>query len=393
MQTLRNKMMLLLRGVNSDFIRYLDQEINWENQMTAIVGARGVGKTTLLLQKILQHAELKEVLYVKVDDLYFAENKLLDLAIQFEAKGGKYLFIDEVHKYQNWSQELKDIYDYIPSLKVVFTGSSILDIYKGNADLSRRVITYHMHGLSFREYLSMVTKETVPTFTLDDILNHRYQAWLLKSKVRPLNYYHDYLAHGYYPFFKENQFSDRLSNVTNLIMEVDIPQFAGLQVGTIHKLKSLLYIISKSVPFKPNVSKLSELIGVSRPVFSDLMIYLEKAGLIMSLKNPAEGIKTLRKVEKVYLQNPSLMNVIAEQSPDVGNLRETFIMNQLQVKHQVEASSKADFLIDGKWTFEVGGKNKKMKQIQGLEDAFVVKDDIEYGEGQVIPLWVFGLTY
>ncbi|GJM65031.1 ATPase AAA [Persicobacter diffluens] len=385
--------MLLLKSVDTQFTRYLDQEIDWSSRMTAIVGARGVGKTTLILQRILNHHQLQEVLYVKVDDLYFTENKLLDLAIQFEATGGKYLFIDEVHKYPNWSQELKDIYDYIPNLTVVFTGSSILDIYKGNADLSRRVVTYHMHGLSFREYMMMVRKEELPVFTLEQVLNHQYQEWLLKSDLRPLMHFKHYIEHGYYPFFQEPRFPDRLSNVINLILEVDIPQFAGLQAGTIIKLKTLLYLLSKNVPFKPNASKLAELIRVSRPVFADLMVFLEKAGLTMSLRNPAEGIKSLRKVEKLYLQNASLMSVIASNAPDIGNIRETFFMNQLQVKHQVEASSNADFWIDGQYTFEIGGKNKTQKQIQGLEHAFVVKDDIEYGEGRVIPLWAFGMLY
>ncbi|MEH0153535.1 AAA family ATPase [Limibacter armeniacum] len=394
MQKLRNQLVNLLRHTDTRFVRYLYQEVDWSSRMIAIVGARGVGKTTMLLQRIKMEHKLDEALYAKADDLYFSENGLLELATDFEAKGGKYLYLDEIHKYENWSQELKDIYDYLPNLKVVFTGSSILDIYKGYADLSRRVIPYHMFGLSFREYLTLKEVAQLPVIPLQEVLEHQYtEKVLLNTSLKPLAHFETYLKEGYYPFFSEGNYDIRLRGVVTTMLEVDIPQFANLPASTAAKLKRLLHVISRSVPFKPNQTKLAEAIGASRPALADYMAFLEKADLTKGLSYPPEGIGALRKLEKLFLQNTNLMYALADGLPDIGNIRETFFFSQLNVKHQVEASKAADFLVDHQLTFEIGGKSKKTKQISGIDNAYVVKDNIEAGEGNILPLWAFGLLY
>jgi predicted AAA+ superfamily ATPase len=379
----------LLREFDFDFHRYIYSKINWNSRMIGLTGPRGVGKTTLILQHIKNDLDPNKSLYVTAEDFYFADNKLLNLADTFIKKGGKYLFIDEIHKYKDWSKELKLIYDYHPQLKIVFIGSSILDINKGVADLSRRAVMYRMQGLSFREYLQLFHHISADIYSLQDIIRHKVK---VPGIDRPLPLFDDYLKKGYYPFALEDEYDLRLRQIINQTLESDIPQYADMNVSTGRKLKQLLAVISKSSPFKPNFSSLATTLGASRNNIADYCLYIEEAGLIAQLRDFTGGIRGLGKVEKIYLDNPNLIYNLANDFSNKGNIRETFFFNQTRVHFDVVASPVSDFLIEG-MTFEVGGKNKSQKQIQGVENGYVVKDDIEFGYANVIPLWQFGMTY
>lgn len=378
----------LLRETTSTFHRYIYDRIDWNTRIVGLLGPRGVGKTTMVLQYIKENLPRKETLYVVAEDLYFANHTLVDLADAFARTGGKYLIIDEIHKYKGWSRELKLIYDYHSELHVFFTGSSILDIYKGISDLSRRVLTYEMQGLSYREYLSLFHQIELPVYSIQQILNQEVE---LPQGFLPLQHFSDYLQRGYYPF-RDNNFERYIMNVVNTTLEVDIAQYADLTPATIRKLKRLLAIIAQAAPFKPNFTQIGGQLEVSRNNIADLCAWLEKAGLIGQLRDSTGGIQGLGKVDKVYLDNATLIYVLGSKSTEIGTIRETFFYNQMRVMTDVISSRISDFEIDGK-TFEVGGKKKKQKQIQNAEQGYVVKDDIETGYGNIIPLWQFGLTY
>lgn len=380
-----------LRKTTLDFKRYLYPAINWNSRMFGIVGPRGVGKTTLLLQHIKENHDVADTLYVSMDSLYFASHSLLETAENFHKDGGKFLFIDEIHKYPEWSRTLKNLYDNYPDLKVVFTGSSVLDILKGNADLSRRTLLLHLQGLSFREYLQFFHGITAPVLSLNDVLTHKGND--LKSVIGyPVKFFKEYLQKGYYPFGNNEDFPMQLRQIITQTMESDIPMYANMNVSTGRKLLKLLAVIADSVPFKPNFSGLSRLIEVSKNNISDYFYYIEKAGMIAQLREKTESYLVVGKVEKVYLDNTNLAFCLSEKDPDIGNLRETVFFNQMRVNNKVYRSDKADFNI-GNITFEVGGKSKNQKQIEGLNNAYIVKDDIEYGYKNVVPLWAFGLNY
>ena len=378
----------LLRETTSTFHRYMYDRIDWNTRIVGLLGPRGVGKTTMVLQYIKENLPRKESLYVVAEDLYFANHTLVDLADTFARTGGKYLIIDEIHKYKGWSRELKLIYDYHSELHVFFTGSSILDIYKGISDLSRRVLTYEMQGLSYREYLSLFHQIELPVYSIQQILNQEVE---LPQGFLPLQHFSNYLQRGYYPF-RDNNFERYIMNVVNTTLEVDIAQYADLTPATIRKLKRLLAIIAQAAPFKPNFTQIGGQLEVSRNNIADLCAWLEKAGLIGQLRDSTGGIQGLGKVDKVYLDNATLIYVLGNKSTEIGTIRETFFYNQMRVITNVISSRISDFEIDGK-TFEVGGKKKKQKQIQNAEQGYVVKDDIETGYGNIIPLWQFGLTY
>lgn len=379
----------LLRELNTDFHRYIYSRINWNSRMIGLTGPRGVGKTTLVLQHIKKNLDPNEALYVTAEDFYFADNKLTDLADLLTKRGIKYLFIDEIHKYKDWSKELKLIYDYHPELKIVFIGSSVLDINKGASDLSRRAVMYQMKGLSFREYLQLFHNITADVYNLQDILTHKVK---ILGIDHPLPLFDDYLKKGYYPFAKEDEFDLRLQQIINQTLESDIPQYADMNVSTGRKLKQLLAIISKSVPFKPNISSIATMLGASRNSIADYCLYIEEAGLIAQLRDNTGGIRGLGKIDKIYLENTNLIYNLAQDTPNIGNIRETFFFNQTKVNYDVITSPISDFLIDN-MTFEIGGKNKGQKQIQGIEHSFIVKDDIEFGYTNVVPLWQFGMGY
>lgn len=379
----------LLKQTPMTFKRYMYELIPWDNRLTGIVGPRGIGKSTMMQQYIIEHRDAEESLYIVADNIYFAHHTLVDLADDFIKEGGKHLYIDEVHKYRGWSQELKQIYDMHPLLKVTFTGSSVLDIRDGEADLSRRVLIYDMQGLSFREYLSLAHNIPVKKYSLDEILANKA---IIDGVDHPLPLFREYLAIGYYPFGTDFGFKIRINQILSQTIESDIPQYADMKASTARKLKQLLAVVAKLAPFKPNADNLSREIGVSKNNISDYFVYLEKAGLIGQLRDDTGGLRGLGKVEKVYLDNPNLMKVLANDIPDIGNLRETFFYNQMRVNNDVISSRDSDFCIN-EYTFEVGGHKKGKKQIENVKNGFVVRDDIETGHGMFIPLWAFGLNY
>ena len=389
MEQLIMKFRELLNNTDTQFTRYLEPQIEWDARLIAILGARGVGKTTMLLQHIKMHDNPSTSLYVTADDLYFSRHTLVELAETFYHNGGLRLYIDEIHRYDNWSAEIKNIYDSLPLLSVVYTGSSILELERGGADLSRRKLQYTMAGLSFREYLEFGFGIHVPVATLDDVLHGTVS---LPREHRPLSYFHQYLREGYYPFFKEKAYLARLNAVINTTLETDIPTFANYGIATARKLKQLMYIIAQSVPFKPNMTKIARDINISRNQLNDIFTYLEKAGMTSMLRSEVQGISGLGKMDKIYIDNTNMAYALSDTTPDIGNLRETFFYSQTRVTHAPLSSRRSDFTI-GKYTFEVGGKSKGTRQISSLPDAYVVKDDIETAGLTTLPLWTFGMMY
>lgn len=382
--------------VSLDIQRYLVHQMDLRNRLIAVKGARGAGKTTLLLQVAKLHLPLSSTLYVSLDHIYFFDNKLYDLAKQFTQFGGTHLLLDEVHKYPNWSREIKLIYDNFPELNVIFTSSSMLEIYKSESDLSRRAVAYFLKELSFREFLSFEVNKTFPAYSFSEILeNHTTIATELLKEIKPLPLFEKYLKTGIYPYYKENEslYIQKLQNTINLIIEIDINAVEDLQYDTLVKLKKLLITIASSAPFTPNITKLSEKVGVSRNMLVQSIKILERAGLVNELYKNTSGIGVLTKPEKLYLNNSNLMYALAQENTNIGNVRETFFVNQFKGLHEINLSTSADFIIDQTYTFEIGGKNKTKKQIDHLSNAYVAKDNIEIGFGNIVPVWLFGFMY
>jgi len=385
-----------IQRTSLNFSRYLLNHIDLNQRLIAIKGARGVGKTTLLLQLAKKYDDNTSVAYVAMDDLFFNDTKLYDFASDFSKHGGNVLLLDEVHKYPNWSREIKLIYDNFPDLKIIFTSSSILEIFKSESDLSRRLISYNLNELSLREFLEFESGITVPLLSLEDIvLKHNQIALDLLSDFKPLMHFKNYLNYGCYPYFKEGKefYHQKLMQTINLIIEVDLLTVQHIDYAHITKIKRLLYVLASSVPFVPNLSKLSELINMSRASMVNSLENLRKSCLIEYLQKDKDGIAALRKPDKLYLRNTNLIYALAESNANIGNLRETFFLNQLSFNNTVRMADKGDFVVNSKFTFEVGGKNKSKAQISGVENAFVIKDDIEIGINKTIPLWLFGLMY
>lgn len=357
--------------------------------MFGLVGPRGVGKSTLVKQHIIFEKANQKALYISADHSYFAQHTLLEVASSWIKEGGTHLYIDEIHKYENWSTELKNIYDGHPSLYVVFTGSSVLDLLKGQADLSRRAVMYSMQGLSFREYLEMFHGIKMPKYKLEEVIENKVDDTILPH---PLPFFRQYLQDGYYPFSKEGAFKSRLDQIITQTLESDIPQYARLSVSSGRKLRRLMGIVAKSAPFKPDYSSIANAIGASRNVLPDYFLYMERTGMIGQLRDETGGLQSLGKVEKIFLDNTNIMSVLGADSANTGNLRETFFYNQTRVVCEVISSKVSDFVI-GDHTFEVGGKKKGAKQIEDTPNGHIVKDDTEYGHGIAIPLWTFGLLY
>ena len=372
-----------------DFVRYIYPQIDWRLRMCGLVGPRGVGKSTIVKQHIIIEKENQKALYISADHSYFANHTLLEVASEWVKEGGTHLYIDEIHKYENWSTELKNIYDGYGTLNVLFTGSSVLDLLKGQADLSRRAVMYNMQGLSFREYLEMFHGIKMPQYSLEEVINNKVDDTIIPH---PLPLFHQYLQDGYYPFSKEGAFRSRLDQIITQTLESDIPQYASLSVSTGRKLRRLMGIVAKSAPFKPDYSSIANALAVSRNVVPDYLLYMERAGMVGQLRNETGGVRSLGKVEKVYLDNTNMMYVLESDNTNMGNLRETFFFNQTRVVYDVISSNVSDFVI-GAHTFEVGGKRKGKKQIETVSNGHLVKDEIEYGHGIVIPLWTFGLLY
>lgn len=381
-----------------DFVRYLYHEIRWNNRLIAITGARGTGKTTLMLQYIKEHypGYGSEALYTSLDNIWFATHSLYELADEFQKMGGKALFLDEVHKYPTWSREIKNIYDSFPDMKVVFTGSSLLEIHKGEADLSRRAVTYHLHGLSFREFLQFEYGYQMDALPLADILTRHIETAIeIGKQLKPLVAFKEYLTYGYYPFYKEDKvmYHERLLATLNTILDVDLPSTEKIDYYSLGKIKKLFAILAQLVPYIPNISMLSKEIEVSRISLLNFLTYLQKAQALLLLDKEALGIKQLTKPEKIYLGNTNYAYALGGEKTDIGNVRETFFFNQTLVRHKVTYSTQIDFMLDETYNFEIGGKNKTKKQLAGVENGYLALDNIELGFGNEIPLWLFGLLY
>ena len=374
-----------------DYVRSFHDKINWKNRLIGLLGQKGVGKSTLLLQHIKSYDNLEETLYVQADDMYFSGHSLFDTAFEFFKKGGKRLYIDEIHKYKGWSTEIKLIYDRLPLLSVVYSGSSLLALRKGGSvDLSRRTIEYTMPGLSFREYLNIANGWNLRTSSLSEILKGKVD--FPYGEHRPLKYYEAYCKKGYYPYFKEEDFLTKLKQAINETVEHDIPAYAEMPVASAVKLKKLMYVLANSVPFKPNYSKLSRELEIGRNQLPEYIDYLEKARLFNGLKEKGTSDSIIQKVEKLYLNNSNIAYAISDIKPDEGTVRETMFLTWMRETHNVTASKISDFEIDG-ITFEVGGKNKKGQQVKDAATAYLVKDGIEYAVGNSIPIWMFGFVY
>ena len=386
--------------MNLDFVRSLMDEIDWNERLLMIKGQKGVGKTTLMTQRILQMfgpTNTTEVLYVSLDNIYFGTHKLLDFIEQFHAQGGKYLFMDEVHKYKGWSLEVKNAYDEFADLHMVLSGSSLINLSDGEADLSRRCISYTMLGLSFREYLQMFHQKDFRRRTLQEILTDGNSICAeVNAQVRPLPLFSEYLRYGYYPFLKESQsnYYVRIENIVNTTIEVELPQLRKLDIGNIRKMKSLLGILSSNVPYALDTVKLSKMAELSRNTLLQYMQNLSEARLIQLLYSDVTNVKRLQKPDKIYMENPNMLHALATTQVNEGSEREVFFINQLSSKYVVEYSkTSADFTIGHQYTIEVGGRSKDGKQIAGVANGYIASADEEYVLGNRIPLWLFGFLY
>ncbi len=398
MEQLFEKYQQKLQYTSTTIIRSIMNDIDWNSRLIGIKGARGIGKTTLLLQYIKIHLkeEQDKALYVSLDNIWFSNHSLVELVDYFVKREGKYLFLDEVHKYPNWSQELKNIYDDFPTLKVVFTGSSLLEILNARADLSRRAIVYKMQGLSFREFIAFETGLLLDSYSLEEVLeNHVEISKTVLSKIKPLPLFELYLKQGYYPFYKENPelYGSILMEIINMSLEIELPLLRKVDLGYVYKIKQLLLIISESVPFVPNTTKLSEKMGIVRGTLLLYLHYLDEIGITRNLNKESGGVSKLQKPNKIFLDNPNLMYAIAPKSNNIGNRRESFFANQLGYQHALSYVEQTDFLVDNDYYFEIGGKSKNTKQIRELTNAFIAADDIEFGYNNTIPLWLFGFLY
>ena len=381
------------RQVKDKKRRYLFEQIDWNQRLTIILGYRGVGKTTLLLQYL--SIANKKGIYLSLDDFYFESQRLVETVRALYRLGYRLFLLDEVHRYFYWSKDLKQLYDDLEDIEVVATGSSILDISKGNADLSRRAAVYHLQGLSFREFLNFRRNIELPAIKLEDILtNHHTLAPDLLDAFSFKTDFQDYLKSGYFPYFLEakNTYFQKLQETIHLVIETDIAPFEDLQHSTTRTLKKLLYVLSGSVPFTPNINRLSEKLDAPRNTVLRLLDILHHAQILQLLRVTTKGVSYLQKPEKIYLQNTNFIFVFARQKANVGNIRETFFLNQLSAVHRVTAPKYGDFLVDDSYVFEVGGASKTNEQIRGVPNAYLALD-MEGGNNNRIPLWLFGMLY
>ena len=390
-----------MEKVPMDFVRGLADHIDWNLRLIAIKGPKGVGKSTLMQQYIKQHfaPDDRHVLYCSADTSYFTSHSLVDTADMFYKRGGRYLFIDEVHKYDGWSREVKEIYDLHRDLHLVVSGSSLLQINDGQADLSRRLVQYTMPGLSFREFLAMNRVIDVKSVSLDQILNAPNAFCReVKRYCQPLEHFSRYLKEGYYPFYYENQtiYQNLVESVVNYTIDTELTRFRGIEMGNCRKVKALLKVISQMVPYEVDISKLSKNIGIQRPTTLKYLKNLEEAALIQRLFTDVDSISDLQKPDKILLDNSNLLYTLADTAPEIGTVRETFFCNQLvSAGHKVEYGGlkSGDFRIDNNVIIEVGGKDKGFKQIADEENAYVAADDIDSATTHKIPLWAFGFLY
>lgn len=397
MQTIYQTYHRLIERAEYPHRRYLYDTINWQERLIGIKGARGVGKTTLMLQHIHDSfPDRRKALYVSLDQLWFSEHSIIELAEYHYTHGGTHLFLDEVHRYPGWIRELKNIYDSYPELYLIFTGSSLLELDSSVADLSRRSRMYEMRGLSFREFLEFEDAVHIEPVTLADLLsNHEPIASSITASAKILPLFEEYLSRGYYPFYKETDttgFRERLERIVMTIVENDIPAIEKIEYETILKTKRLMVILAEMVPFTLNVTTLCSTLGMSRNQLMRLLSLLERSALIRQLFTEAKGLKQLVKPEKILFENTNLMYALSPNA-ETGTLRETFFASMLNRNHSLQAPKEGDFLVNGTLLFEIGGKNKGFRQIRNIENSYVAADGIEIGFANKIPLWMFGLLY
>ncbi len=386
---------LYIKLVSEPYRRYFYDTIDHTDKLIGIVGARGVGKTTYILDYLKRlDMPLSKKLYLSADTIEVSNSSLLEIAKVFTSRGGELLAIDEIHKYKNFEVELKQIYDMLP-LKVIFSGSSAIELEHAKADLSRRAVIYRVNGLSFREFLSFKTGLTLPAHTLEEILSsHSDIAFEITQQLKPLAYWDEYLRYGYYPFYFENpnRYAIKLNETINTAIEVDIPSIFKIKYEYIVNLKKLVKLICASEPFTLNIRELSSRIGIDRDTLYLYFEYLHRGKILHVIRARSRGDAIFSKPDKIYLNNPNLNFSYCDQAAK-GMIRETTFAMFLQTGHTISIPPKGDFLVDEKYLFEVGGKSKSFKQIKNVPDSFVVADDIEIGFGHKIPLWLFGFLY
>ena len=395
LETIRRYQKRLLKNFSITYRRYLYEEIDVDEKMVAIVGARGVGKTTLLFQylKALQK-EGKEVLYVSLDYPFLSGVDLIELVEAFVDEGGEYLLLDEVHRYPDFASYLKSIYDLF-DLKVLFTGSSATSILNAKSDLSRRVSLYRLHGFSFREFLEVRSGKRLPVVSLDEIFtNHSVLATKISQNYNILKEFKTYLEVGYYPFYfdKQSSYYQNLLNTINLTIDIDLTSLGFIEQKYTYKLKKLLEVVCESKPFEVNYSKIASLAEISRVKLYDYIRYLHEGEMLLLVQERAKGLKKLNKPAKIYLNNTNLLYAYCQKS-EIGTVRETFFANQISLKYTLYVAQKGDFLVEDRYTVEIGGKSKGFSQLNGVKESFVAADDIEIGSGRKIPLWLFGFLY
>lgn len=403
MDALFRKSDRLLANTGMDIVRDKMEEIHWNSQLITIIGAKGVGKSTLIRQHLKQNYKPGDhrVLYCSADTVDMSTRTLVELAEEFSIRGGELLAIDEIHKYKpgtsDWSREIKEIYELFPDLKMIVSGSSLLRMREGDADLSRRAVKYTMPGLSFREALRFYHGLTFPKWTLDDILAHPYDLWQsVSAKCKPVALLKEYLTKGYYPFLLEGEgeYYTKIEQVIGYIVETELPQICRVDVSNVRKLQALIAMICSETPFELNANRIAAALEIGRDTVVEYLKYLGDAKVLNLLYSDKKKIGKLSKPDKVYLENPNIMYALAPTKVEVGTLRETFAVGCLSESHNVEyGKTQGDFKVDAKYTFEIGGRSKDFSQIAGVKDSYIFADDWDMPDGAKLPLWMLGFLY
>jgi hypothetical protein len=389
---------MLIEQVSMDIVRETMHQIHWDKHLVGIRGSQGVGKTTLVRQYIRKTYGEKpgEALYCAMDSLYFSTHSLLDLAEQFHMMGGKHLFLDEVHRYPTWSREIKEITDLYPDLKVTFTGSSLIQILNADADLSRRVLSYEMQGLSFREFLHFYKGIQLPAYSLSDLLSQADEICRAVNQVcTPVPFFQEYLRVGYYPFFDgdEVDYDSRIENVVSFIIEQELTQFCGVDVAYTRKLKAMITYLAENMPYEVSIAKLSSYLELNKLTVLNYLFHMQRAELLHLLYADVRNVTKMQKPDKVYLHDPNMLYALGHDT-NIGTVRECFAVNQLAARHTVEyGKTTGDFKVDGKWLFEVGGEDKSFQQIADIPNSYVLADNLLYPIGKKLPLWLIGFLY
>ncbi|MBR1878794.1 MAG: ATP-binding protein [Paludibacteraceae bacterium] len=399
MDTLFEKHDRIIEITPMEIIRQWANSINWDARLLAIRGPKGVGKSTIMRQYIKQHYKYmdRQVLYVSCDDSYFSTHTILDLVKQFYLQGGKHLFIDEIHKYDNWSQEIKEAYDFYPTLRIAISGSSLLSLTEGDSDLSRRCINHDIQGLSFREFLHFYKGIEMPIYPLEEVLTD--PAPLIRqmnSLGRPVALFHEYMKYGYYPYYMENEidYYQAIQQVVNQTIDNELTKICHVSQSNTRKIKALMTMLCASEPFEVDITKMSILSGLKRDTVVEYLMHMGKAKLLQLLYCDLVSVKRMQKPDKIYIDNPNMLYAWATTPVQIGTVRETIVVNQLTAKHDVEFGKKrGDFLVDRKYTIEVGGENKNFRQIKDIPNSYVLADNLETAIGNKLPIWSVGFLY